>query len=121
MRAKTFSPGTPARWLAVVLIALAPLACIEFCRVTHEMTHLAHDHAAMMHDAGAPQAPLADMQQLVRAVTDALPFYTTWFALLVVVAIQSELRFHPIQLAHAPPTPPPKRFALNFLLREINW
>jgi len=121
MRAKTFPTSAAARWLAVALIALAPLACIEFCRVTHEMAHQAHDQTVMMHGDNAPQAPLADMQQLVRAVTDALPFFAMWFALLVIIAIQSELRFHPIQLAHAPPTPPPKRFALNFLLREINW
>lgn len=117
MRAKIISTNTPARWLAVALIALAPLACIQFCRVTHEMAHRAHDHAAMMHDDNAPQAPLADMQQLVRAVTDALPFFAMWFALLVITAIESELRFHPIQLAHAPPTPPPKAIAHNSLFR----
>lgn len=97
----------PMQWLAVALIALAPLACIEFCRVTHQVAHRTHLQGELLGSAGH-DAPLNDMQQLVHNVTDALPMLATWAALLIVMALRIDLRVNTMQVAHAPPTPPPK-------------
>jgi 5'-deoxynucleotidase YfbR-like HD superfamily hydrolase len=111
MRAKTSLSCRPlAQWLVVALMALAPLACIAYCHITHEVAHRASNHAAM-HDAG--EAPLNDMQQLVHAVTDALPLQMAWFALLIVMALRMSLRTDPLHRAQTPPTPPPKRVVLS--------
>jgi hypothetical protein len=96
----------PAQWLAVALIALAPLACIEYCKITHSV---AHRHSAMMHHAG--DAPLNDMQQLVHAVTDALPALTVLAANLIAIAHRAEIHPAHFQLVLVPPTPPPKHVA----------
>lgn len=106
MQAKTRFTNTVAQWLTVALIALAPLACIEYCRVTHEVAHRAMGHAAMRHEAG--DAPLNSMQQLVHAVTDALSMLMAWFVLMIVVAMRILLRIDPLHRAQMPPTPPPK-------------
>lgn len=114
MRAKNSFSCRLAVWLAVALMALAPLACIAYCRITHEVAHRAMHHAAS-HNAGA--APLNDMQQLVHAVTDALPLQLAWFALMIVVTLQISLRVHPQHRAQVPPTPPPKRIGFALALR----
>lgn len=106
MRAKTRFSNTLTQWLAVALIALAPLACIAYCHITHEVTHRAMDHAAMLRDAG--DAPLNTMQQMVQAVTDALPLQMGWVTLMIFVAFCIALRIDPRPMAQIPPTPPPK-------------
>lgn len=105
MRVKIDLLCVPARWLAVALLALAPLACVAFCKITHNV--IRRHHAAMTHDAG--DAPLSHMQELVHAVTDALPQLWAWAGALVLIAFHIKLRFFRIRLALVPPTPPPKR------------
>jgi hypothetical protein len=112
MRAKMIISSMLARWLAVALLMLAPLACIEYCRVVHHVAQHAHSHDALPHDAGH-DAPLADMQQLVHAVTDALPWLLLMTTLMAVVAHHVDLQLRRIQRADAPPTPPPKRVVLS--------
>lgn len=115
MRAKTIFTNVPAHWLAVALIALAPLACIEYCRVTHEATHHAKSHAAMRHDAG--DAPLNAMQQLVQSVTDALPMLMAWFTLVIVAAFHFSFHVEALAMALVPPTPPPKVVVFPLVFR----
>lgn len=114
MRAKTSLSCRLALWLAVVLIAFAPLACIAYCRITHDVVHRAMGHAAM-HDAG--DAPLNDMQQLVHAVTDVLPMQMAWAALMMVIALCLALRIKPLHRAPLPPTPPPKNVVIPLAFR----
>lgn len=114
MQAKTSIPNILTQWLAIALIALAPLACIAYCRVTHEVAHRTMDHA-MMHNAG--DAPLNDMQQLVQAVTDVLPMLMAWLTSVVVVAFHISLRVDALRVAHVPPTPPPKAVVFPFAFR----
>lgn len=114
MHAKNSLSSKLTQWLAVVLLVLAPLACIAYCRITHEVAHRAIHHAAM-HDAS--DAPLSDMQQLVHAVTDALPLQMAWAALVIVFALCISLRIDPLRRAQLPPTPPPKRAVLPLAFR----
>jgi hypothetical protein len=48
------------------------------------------------------------MQELVHAVTDALPLLWAWMGVLAIIAFCIELRSTCFRLAHAPPTPPPR-------------
>ncbi len=102
-------------WLAVALIALAPLACIAYCRITHEVAHRAMHHATAQ-DAG--DAPLNDMQQMVQAVTDALPMQAAWLALLIILAFRISLQFVLRQEMHLPPKPPPRQVVLPPLFAD---
>ncbi len=105
MRAKMPFSSKVTQWLAVALIALAPLACIAYCRITHEVTHRAAHHATAQN---AGDAPLNDMQQMVQAVTDAIPSQMAWFALLIVLTLRIALQFALRQEMRQPPKPPPR-------------
>lgn len=105
-----FVSSVLARWLAVALIALAPLACVQYCHMMHEVAHAVHNHEAGMHNAG--HAPLAEMQEMVHAVTDALPLLTLWAILLIVIAMRATFCPNLLQVAHAPLIPPPKQIVL---------
>lgn len=111
-----------ARLTALLVIALAPMACVLHCRAAAAVDarhafdsanlhflHLARDDAAESHQA---HAPLTDLLQLVKAVTQWLPVVAVYVATLIAIA-RLAARAQPAltPFAVAPAIPPPRASA----------
>lgn len=100
------------------LLVLAPLMCIVFCHVVdaiHRPVPTADWEcapAASQQPAAAREdnhAPLAGLQQLIRAVTECAPSPAGWLAALSVVASLMPIQdARPSCIARQPPKPPPR-------------
>lgn len=108
---RSYLAGLAARLSLAALLAAAPLACVLFCAAVSEASargapvgHIAH-HAP---EEDGRRAPLTDLQQLVRAVTDSLLVAAAWAAAWHVVAAPIALRPAALRVDLPPPTPPPR-------------
>lgn len=113
-----------ARLIAVLVIALAPMACVLHCRAAAVVdARRTFDTAAMHFLHSAPgdvggthgahtRAPLNDILQLVKAVTQWLPAVAIYAVTLVAIARLAP-RAQPSLIACtvAPAIPPPRERA----------
>jgi hypothetical protein len=101
---------------AVMLIAFAPLSCVQFCQIKREIAHIhfAHDpHFLHHHPQEEQHPPLGEMQHMVHAITDFLPSVSSWLPwLMVLAAVLAPRKQIARQTIVSPPTPPPRRHTL---------
>jgi hypothetical protein len=98
-----------------LLVALAPLLCVAFCHLRHEIQraearrdlHFLHNHQPA--SSGGEQAPLDELQQLIRSVTECAPSAETWGAVVGTAAgLIVPHAASPTSAGLRPPTPPPR-------------
>lgn len=121
--ARVYSDGLMvlSRTSVAALLALAPLMCIAFCHIVDDVHRAAPatvfrcDLFSLHHPLASPddgRAPLSDLQQLIRAVTECAPSLSLWLTpsgiLASLTVIQMSL---PLYIGLQPPKPPPRFIA----------
>lgn len=100
------------------LLVLAPLMCVAFCRVV-SAAHQAASAPASRCDSplshhqppssDGSRAPLNDLQQLMRAVTECAPVPWLWLTVLSALASVTAFKVSfPLCIGLQPPKPPPR-------------
>ncbi|MFN4292693.1 MAG: hypothetical protein ACK4JD_01015 [Thermoflexales bacterium] len=110
--------GTLSHMGVAALLAFAPLMCVAFCRVVSGAHQAApasafHCDPPLSHRPPASpdgsRAPLGDLQQLIRAVTECAPAPWLWLTALSALASLTAFKVSlPLCLGLQPPKPPPR-------------
>jgi len=113
--------GALTRLSIASLLALSPLMCIAFCHIVDDIHRAASatvfrcDLFSLHHPLASPddgRAPLSDLQQLIRAVTECAPSSSSGLAALIILASLTLIKVSPpICIGQQPPKPPPRRAA----------